>query len=460
MHRGQLTRAERKGAKLRMNKKYRGFRQLTVQRSAPTISLQQQSYSWLQERSSTVGDAYYLVDVLNYRVVEANRLFLTLMGYDVAELRRLPLQAFIMAPEEEIKARITEALRNGRSLLSLRQYRRKDGSMLFVEVQTEILLSHKRKYLFIRVKDITAAEHLKNRLQLSAQVFDCASDAILVTDAEGVIQFVNPAFMKTTGYDLEDVLGMTPRILKSGRHTELFYQELWRALNEEGQWKGEIWNRKKNGDVYPIWNVINAIKNEAGRVVLYAAVGRDLTERLEYEEKIRHQAYHDGLTGLPNRIFFYENVRQVIEEAARYERMAAVIFLDLDGFKRINDEMGHDAGDQVLKEVARRMRSAVRASDVVARMGGDEFTVVLTEISGWRDAQKVAEKIREQIHLPLLLPGGEVRVSSSIGISIYPEHGREAETLVKRADHAMYEAKAAGKNTYRMYQPNDGGGEL
>ncbi len=329
-------------------------------------------------RAQMKNRPYYLVDAISHRIVEGNKAFLDLIGYDAAELRRLELHEFIMAEQSEIKERLMQIMRSGRGALQMRQYRRKDGGMIFVKVQAEAVLHHKRKYIVIRVKDVTEEERLLNRLRLASQVFECTSDSIMVTDAEGVIQFVNPAFSETTGYTLAEVLGLTPRILKSGRQTEEFYQEFWRVLNESGQWKGEFWNKKKNGDIYPVWNVINAIKNESGKIVLYSAVGRDLTERLAYEEKIRYQAYHDGLTGLPNRVFFYEHVRQIIEEAVRYERRAAVIFLDLDGFKKVNDELGHDAGDRLLQEVARRLKSSVRASDVVARMGGDEFTLVLT----------------------------------------------------------------------------------
>ena len=402
-------------------------------------------------RAQQKAEPYYLVDALNNKIVEGNRAFLKLIGYEASELRRLELHEFIMAESGEIKERLAEIMRNGKGALQLKQYRCKDGSVIFVKVKAEVVLHHKRKYLIIRVKDVTDEERLLNRLRLASQVFECASDSIMVTDAEGVIQFVNPAFKDSTGYSLNEVIGLTPRILKSGRHTEIFYRDLWRSLNESGQWKGEIWNKKKNGEIYPVWNVINAIKNETGKVVLYAAVGRDLTERLAYEEKIRHQAYHDGLTGLPNRVFFYEHVRQVIEEAARYERRAAIIFLDLDGFKKVNDELGHDAGDKLLQEVARRIKSTVRASDVAARMGGDEFTLLLTEIESVAAAKKVAEKIREQINLPVSLQGKTAQVSSSIGISVYPDHGKEADDLVKKADDAMYQAKAAGKNTYRLY---------
>lgn len=395
-------------------------------------------------------DAMYIFHVHTKKIVEANDAFCALLKYEAADLEDLYSYDIIVADIQEIDSNIKKIVNHELTEINLRQYRCKDGKMLFLFTSFKVAQLDREQYLIVTIKDVTEWHHLQIRLRLAEQVFEHASDGIMVTDIEGSIQFVNPSFVKNTGYAVDEILGKTPSILKSGRHGADFYQEMWRSLNETGQWKGEINNKRKNGELYSEWLVVDAIKNELGKVTMYCGIFRDLSERMKYEEKIRFQAYHDGLTGLPNRMLFYEKLNQCIVAAKRYHHMMAVMYVDLDGFKNVNDLLGHDIGDFLLKEVALRLKECVRESDIVARMGGDEFTLILPVMTHYKDIKLVAEKIRKQLNETFELEGHSVKISTSIGVSIFPADGEDAESLLKKADNAMYQAKASGKNAYRI----------
>jgi diguanylate cyclase (GGDEF)-like protein/PAS domain S-box-containing protein len=395
-------------------------------------------------------EAMYIFHVHTKKIVEANEAFLTLLKYKAEDLENLYCYDIIVADIEEIESNINKIVNHELTEISLRQYRCKDGDLLFVASSFKVAQLDNEQYLIATVKDVTEWQHLQIHLRLAAQVFEHASDGILVTDMEGIIQFANPSFVKNTGYSIDEIIGKTPSILKSGRHGNEFYQEMWRSLNETGQWKGEINNKRKNGEIYSEWVVVDAIKNELDKVTMYCGIFRDLSERMKYEEKIRFQAYHDGLTGLPNRMLFYEKINQCIVSAKRYQYMMAVMYVDLDGFKYVNDNLGHDIGDLLLQQVALRLQECVRESDIVARMGGDEFTLILPVMKRYKDVKLVAAKIRKQLNETFELEGHSVKISSSIGVSIFPTDGEDAESLIKKADNAMYQAKASGKNAYRF----------
>lgn len=290
--------------------------------------------------------------------------------------------------------------------------------------------------------------------RLSRIVFENSLEGITVTDAQGRIQMINRAFTETTGYSAQEVVGQTSAILKSGRQDSAFYQAFWKALKEVGEWRGEIWNRRKNGSIYPEWLNVSAVRGQSGQVEHYVAIFSDITERKQYEEMITFQAFHDALTGLPNRVLFLDRLEQALVQAKRSKiRRPAVMFLDLDRFKQINDVFGHDAGDTLLREVAQRLRNCVRESDTVARMGGDEFTILLPEIDSQADARAVAQKIVDAMKLPVTLAGTDTVITTSIGISLFPKDGREAETLMKHADAAMYQAKGNGRANMCFFSP-------
>lgn len=294
-------------------------------------------------------------------------------------------------------------------------------------------------------------ERSNTKLRLAEKIFESANDGIVVTDVEGIIQMANPSFLKTTGYKLGELRGLTMRILKSGQHDKLFYEMMWQTIKKTGQWTGEIWNKRKNGELYPEWLSISAIYDDGGKVILYSSVCRDLGERLKLEEKIRHQAFHDALTGLPNRLLFQDRLEKSLTLAKRTKKLLATIFLDLDGFKKINDTLGHDIGDLLLQAVAQRLLVSVRSSDTVARMGGDEFTIVLTEMKTPEDPRIVAQNVLEALGKPFVLNEHTIEVTASIGISLYPKNGQDVQTLMKQADIAMYIAKGSGKNKYHFY---------
>lgn len=290
------------------------------------------------------------------------------------------------------------------------------------------------------------AGELLQQQRMSRIVFDNSLEGITVTDAQSRIQLVNKAFADTTGYSAEEVIGKTPAILKSGKQDAEFYAAFWTALQRDGEWRGEIWNQRKNGSIYAEWLNVSAVRNRRGEVEHYVAIFSDITERKEREEMITFQAFHDALTGLPNRLLFMDRLEQALAQAKRQKkRTPAVMFLDLDKFKQVNDTLGHDVGDQLLKEVAARLKRCVRAADTVARLAGDEFTVLLPEILEEADAELVAQKILAAMQEPIRLGTEDRVVSTSIGISMYPRDGRDVETLIKCADAAMYHVKGAGR---------------
>jgi len=301
-----------------------------------------------------------------------------------------------------------------------------------------------------------AAELLRSE-RIASDVFEHALEGMLVAGRDGRIIKVNPAFTSTTGYTADEAVGRNPSMLQSGRQDAAFYRRFWQALNTHGQWQGEIWNRRKSGEVYPEWLNIIAVLDEQGLVEHYVAIFSDITERKRQESVITYQAHHDALTGLPNRTLFRDRVEQAVSISRRHDRQdAAVMFLDLDRFKMVNDTFGHDVGDLLLREVARRLRAAVRESDTVARLGGDEFTVLLPELAGPEGAAAVADKILEATREPCHIAGHELFITTSIGIALYPRDGTDVDSLMKRADEAMYQVKARGRAGYSMYDDRRG----
>ena len=288
-------------------------------------------------------------------------------------------------------------------------------------------------------------------LRLAAKVFEASAEGILVAAADRTIASINPAFSEITGYDAEDVVGRNPRILASGQHDNAFYERMWRMIDTEGQWQGEIINRRKNGVIYPEWLTITRVLDESGAVSHYVGVFSDVTERKASESRVRYLSEHDFLTGLPNRFLFQDRVSQAIVHCVRHGGRLAILFLDLDRFKAVNDSHGHEVGDRLLKEVGERLRVAVRAADTVCRQGGDEFLVLVEGIDHPEDAAHVAEKLIENIGAPVDIDGHRISVTPSIGIALYPEDGRDMQTLIRAADTAMYQAKEHGRNNYRYY---------
>jgi diguanylate cyclase (GGDEF)-like protein/PAS domain S-box-containing protein len=303
-------------------------------------------------------------------------------------------------------------------------------------------------------QDITQQKELLNQQQLSARVFENSLEGIIVADNKGVVQMVNPAFTLITGYAEHEVLGQEIDIFRADALDAKLHLDIWEEIQLVGQWSGEYWNRRKDGEAYPEWLTINLIKDNQGRVTNYAAIFHDITEIKRSQEKIRYQAQHDALTGLPNRVLFKDRLEQGIHSARRHNTQLAVLFIDLDNFKRVNDSLGHESGDLLLKEVGQRLAGCIRAEDTAARQGGDEFIVILNQVRGSEGAARVADKILSALTKPINIEGNDFRIGASIGITLYPDDGKDFKTLMKNADLAMYRAKEQGKNTYQLFTPS------
>ncbi len=358
-------------------------------------------------------------------------------------------------PEDRplLENQLAEARQGGAVRAAQFRVPRDDGSVRLLRQEVERLSEDdgESPRLIGILQDITEQKRIEDALELAASVFANTAEGIMVTDPGGTILMVNPAFTAITGYPADEAIGRRPSLLHSERHDEAFYDRLWQTLTRTGHWQGEIWNRRKNGELYPQWTSISTIADSSGRPKRRVAVIGDLTEMHRKDEWIRYQAYHDALTGLPNRLLLEDRLHQAIGTAHRTGNGVAVMFLDLDRFKLVNDSLGHRAGDDLLKLAAARVGNCLRTTDTVARQGGDEFVMVLPGFPAVTDIAHVAEKIVAAVGEGFEIGGQHVYVGASIGISVYPQDGEDADTLLRNADTAMYEAKAAGRGTFRFF---------
>ena len=302
------------------------------------------------------------------------------------------------------------------------------------------------------LRGTTVREVADSKLRQAATVFDSTHEGVVITDPQGGITAVNPAFCTITGYAEVEVLGRNMRILQSGRQGPEFYREMWNSLLTVGCWRGELWNRRKNGEIYPEWVTLSAVRDDKGALINYVGVFSDIARLKQSEARLEHLAYHDPLTGLPNRLVLLSHLEKSIARAKRNQKCCAVLFLDLDRFKYVNDSLGHTAGDELLCLVSRRLSERIRNADTLARMGGDEFVMLLDGVTGPENAASVAQSIIDQFKLPFFLADGfEVSAAASIGISLFPHDGEDAHKLIQFADGALYQAKEGGRGTYRFY---------
>lgn len=301
-------------------------------------------------------------------------------------------------------------------------------------------------------KEFEERKQYEKQMTLAASIFENTIEGIVITDGDGIIQRVNEAFTTITGFEADEAVGENPRILKSERHDRTFYEEMWGSLITHGMWEGEIWNRRKNGETYPEWLSINAVKNPEGKTIHYVSLFHDMTEIKRSEERIRYQAQYDALTDLPNRQLFNDRLKMAIAHARRDEIPLGILFLDLDDFKDINDSLGHYHGDLLLQQVAQRLTECCREEDTVARLGGDEFLLIAQFIRKDEPAAAIlAQRIMDTLKKPFTLGKKQVYINASIGITLYPDDGIDIETLVKNADVAMYRAKSRGKNQFNLF---------
>jgi diguanylate cyclase (GGDEF)-like protein/PAS domain S-box-containing protein len=292
-------------------------------------------------------------------------------------------------------------------------------------------------------------------MSIKRSVVSSATGGVMITDADNVIVDVNPAFTRVTGYTKEELIGKHHNILVSGRQSPAFYAELWETLKKHDYWHGEIWNRRKNGEAYAAMLSISAVRDDEGWLQHYISVYSDISPLKEHEEELNRIAHYDTLTGVPNRQLLNDRLDRAIVHTRSDGHQLAVCYLDLDGFKPVNDRYGHETGDLLLIEITRRLQAAIRPNDTIARMGGDEFVLLLLELPSLEEGRIVLNRLLETVSEPVVINRERVAVSASIGLTLSPQDGTDAEVLLRHADHAMYCAKRAGKNRFHIYDPKD-----
>jgi diguanylate cyclase (GGDEF)-like protein/PAS domain S-box-containing protein len=384
-----------------------------------------------------------------------NRTFCNAVG--ISEQRFLAARHYVEVLPPEITANCirsdAECLAQLGPHVSLEWLRFVDGEDHLLEITKVKVLNGdgSPRGLIGLAADVTRRKRDEERVRLTAKVFETTLDGITIADRDGNILEVNDAFTRITGYSRDELLGKNPRLLKSGKQDAVFYEAMWKSILEEGHWRGEIWNRKKDGEPLAEILTISAITDETGQVTNYVGVSSDVTQLKHHERQMEHIAHYDALTEVPNRVLFFDRLRQALAHAKREGSTLAVCYLDLDGFKLVNDTLGHEAGDRVLIEVSQRIKRTIRGDDTVARLGGDEFAVLLLGLRAPEDCAASLGRLMEAIGQPIEVKGRLFEVSASIGVSIYPSADHDADALLRHADQAMYVAKQSGKNRYQLY---------
>ncbi len=392
-------------------------------------------------------DAIVVIDAVDGRIVAANVAAELLFKRPHAEMIGLPASAF----RDDACVAFERQVPGGLEGIEETEVVNADGEKIAVEITSNTIeTASGQKLIQCVFRDIRQRRRDEMELKRAALVFETSQELILLTDADSRIISVNQVFEEMTGYTPDEVIGKNPSLLSSGRHTPEFYAEMWQAVNSKGKWQGEVWNRRKSGDVFPVWLTISAYRDANGKVLNYVGVSSDISERVAAQERIRQLAYFDSLTNLPNRRLLQDRAEQALASAEREKKQIALLFVDLDHFKTINDSLGHSAGDALLSEVARRLQSCVRRMDTVARLGGDEFVVLLTDVT-IEGATEVARKLIYRVARPYQIENHELRVTPSLGISVFPQDGRDFESLLKHSDTAMYRAKESGRNAYQFF---------
>lgn len=380
----------------------------------------------------------------------------SLFKYGPGELRGQRIEVLVpdaaRSAHERLRARYVSSPKQ-RMMMAGRplEGRAKDGSMIPIEVSLSSKHGPDGLSVMATIIDISERVRAEEKLRQMANVFESTGEGIVITNAKFRIVNTNPAFTSITGYEADEVLGRNIAILRSGRHDNAFYMDMARAIKTNAHWCGEHWSRRKDGGVFPEWLTVSGVLNETGTVTHYVYVFADISHIIESKKVLERQAHFDALTELPNRVLLYDRIKHALVRAERHSNMLALAFLDLDNFKYINDGLGHEVGDKLLQQVAGILTSAVRKEDTVARLGSDEFVLLLENIRSIEDATVVADKLKSGLDIPFTMNGQEIRVTASIGLCFYPRDGADLSTLLRNADSAMYRAKAAGRNCYQFY---------
>jgi diguanylate cyclase (GGDEF)-like protein/PAS domain S-box-containing protein len=331
------------------------------------------------------------------------------------------------------------------------RHRKKDGTLTDVEIVTSEVTFAERTARLVLVEDVTEKKQAEEKLRLAALALENAAEGVMISDEHRRILSANKAFTRITGYSADEIIGRESDFLRSGEHDQAFYDALWVEVKATGAWQGEVWRRRKDGGIYPEWRSISAVRSSAGDITHFVSVFSDISQAKQTQERLHFLAHHDALTGLPNRVLFIDRVQEALSRAHRRGAVAAVLFIDLDRFKDVNDSLGHGVGDQLLQAVTARLRGSVRETDTVARLGGDEFTLLAEELAEPQHASRIAQTVLAALSQPFVLGDHEVFVSGSIGISCYPQDGNDPHALLKNADAAMYKAKEQGRNNFQFF---------
>ncbi|MFP4062934.1 MAG: PAS domain S-box protein [Halochromatium sp.] len=392
------------------------------------------------------------------RFTEVNQAALRMLGYEDAEAV-IGKHAYELSPpvqpdgvSSQVKDEQLLEQAPGKTLRFDWLHQQRDGTPLLVEVTLVPVELEGEPAYFVHWHDRTEEAKARQRERQASTVFENSTEAILVTDAEQRILAVNRAFTEITGYAEAEILDQTPNRLGFGHHQDAFFERIWQEIETTGAWRGELWNRRKNGETYPVRLSITSVRDDDGRLINYIGMFSDISESKRSEEELYRLAHNDALTGLPNRTLLRARMEQSLQRAKRDNRMLALLFIDLDLFKNVNDSLGHSVGDELLKDVARAIEQEVRKADTVARIGGDEFIILMDGIDDPSTAAHLAERLCQLVSQPFQVADRELRLTASIGVSLFPTDGKSMDSLLSNADLAMYRAKDQGRNTYRFFE--------
>ena len=402
----------------------------------------------------TLSDFIFILD-LESKILHHNRAVSETLGYGPEALKGKPI--LTVHPEnlrEMVEQRMADIIAGRTSSCPL-PLRRADGTEIMVETRVTRGYWDGKAALIGVSQDISERLHAEERQRLAASVFDNAHEGIMITNQAGTIVEVNSTFSELTGFSRAEAIGQTPDLLKSGHHDAAFYREMWRKIAEDGYWQGEIWNRKKSGEIFVEQLTISSVQDRTGAISHYVAIFSDITVIKQHQQRLEHLAHFDALTQLPNRMLLADRMQLAMAQTERSGKVLAVCYLDLDNFKPINDEFGHSVGDYLLIDVAQRLKTCVRAGDTVARLGGDEFVLLIANLEDLHECEHAMGRIIAALSQPFRVSQRQVCVSASIGVTLYPHDGADSDTLLRHADQAMYAAKQAGRNRYHLFDPEN-----
>lgn len=398
---------------------------------------------------------------LDGEIMDANPAFLTIVGRTLDEL--LTFNYFDLIADKyalQEKKRLARLIQTGFLSTCESCYLNSNGELIPIKLSGEVVTMKNTHYLWLSIEDIRDFKKREAELQLSSVVFENSKEAIFITNSKKIIIKANKAFAEVTGFSIEEALGKSPSFLKSGRHDPSFYEKMFLEIDTTGAWHGEIWNKRKDGTIYPSLQSISAVYDENNRLIRYVSILTDISMQKAYEQQLYNHAHNDTLTGLPNRLYFEQKFDQTLLRAQYTQQKFALFFIDLNRFKEVNDTMGHDTGDFLLKTVASTLKNGVRSEDLVARLGGDEFVVIIATISSGDEAVQIARHLMEKAQQVIQINEHTLQPSLSIGIAMYPDHGTERSVLLKCADEAMYYAKHNTQEHYHLFSIDEGSGHL